>query len=231
MIILENVSAVVICSLVSQVGPAVLSSSRRQKEAGAGGARSAVILWRVKWSNLEQQAPDSIPPGHMLRMDLKLTAWVPIDRSQTTSMLAGEHFESAVSVPFGFKLYPYYPSNQVPVAARTSSLIRVASMERNRDITFTIHVSGLLDHVSSPPAEQANNELFPFTAIFSQRTYNPVQANKSSKTANESSFPGTKRQLPAEPPSLRVLSRSSSKFLPIGPLEPRMIARNLAGIK
>ena len=230
MIILQNVSAVVICSLVSQVGPAVLSS-RRQKEAGAGGARSAVILWRVKWSNLEQQAPDSIPPGHMLRMDLKLTAWVPIDRSQTTSMLAGEHFESAVSVPFGFKLYPYYPSNQVPVAARTSSLIRVASMERNRDITFTIHVSGLLDHVSSPPAEQANNELFPFTAIFSQRTYNPVQANKSSKTANESSFPGTKRQLPAEPPSLRVLSRSSSKFLPIGPLEPRMIARNLAGIK
>ena len=118
-----------------------------------------------------------------------------------------------------------------PIAAKTSSLIRVASVERNRDITFTIYVSGLLDHLSSPPAEQANNELFPFTAIFSQRTYNPVQANKSSKTANESSFPRTKRQLPAEPPLLRVLRRSSSKFLPIDPLEPRMIARNLAGIK
>ena len=114
MIILENVSAVVIWSLVSQVGPAVLSS-RRQKETEAGGARSAVILWRVKWSNLEQQAPDSIPPGHMLKMDLKLTAWIPIDRSQTTSMLAGQHFENAVSVSFGFKLYPYYPSNQVLV--------------------------------------------------------------------------------------------------------------------
>ena len=43
----------------------------------------------VKWSNLEQQAPDSIPPtGHMLKMALKLTTWVPIDHTQRTSMLS-----------------------------------------------------------------------------------------------------------------------------------------------
>ena len=66
-------------------------------------------------------------------------------------------------------------------------------MERNRDIKFMICGRGLLGRVSGRP-EQANNELFPFTAIFSLRTYNPVQANKSSKTANESSFPRTKRQ-------------------------------------
>ena len=43
--------------------------------------------------------------------------------------------------------------------------------------------------------EQANNGLFPFTAISSRLcTYKyPVQANKSSKTANESSFPEHKK--------------------------------------
>ena len=100
MIILENVFAVVIWSLVSQVGPAVLS--RRQKDSEAGGGEIGRWTLRVKWSNLEQQAPDSIPPpDHMLKMDLQLTASVPIDHSQITSDLAGEHFEIAVSVPFG----------------------------------------------------------------------------------------------------------------------------------
>ena len=82
--------------------------------------------------------------------------------------------------------------------------------------------------------EQANNGLFPFTAISSRlRTYKcPVQANKSSKTANESSFPEHKKAdfLPRPLPA-PLLSRRSSKFLPIDPLGHRMIARNLADIK
>ena len=83
----------------------------------------------------------------------------------------------------------------------------------------------------SVPAEQANNGLFPFTAISSLRTYNnPVQANKSSKTANESSFPRTKRQTSC----LGPCSTAKEKELQISayrPLEARMIARNLADIK
>ena len=75
--------------------------SRRQNDIEAGGGEIGRYTLRVKWSNLEQQAPHSIPPGHMLKMDLKLTAWLPIDHSQMTSDLAGEHFESAVSVSFG----------------------------------------------------------------------------------------------------------------------------------
>ena len=83
LIILENVPEVVIWSLVSQVGRCVVSRIKQVV------ARSAVRLLRVKWSNLEEQAPDSIPPtGQMLRMAPKLTTWVPIDHSQSTSMLA-----------------------------------------------------------------------------------------------------------------------------------------------
>ena len=163
----------------------------------------------VKWSNLEQQAPDSIPAtGHMLKMALKLTTWVPIDHTQSTSI---------------YDCFTRYKAAVGQVVHHIKSRFVIYHSDQCGSIKFMIYVSGL--------AEQANNGLFPFTAISSLRTYNnPVQANKSSKTANESSFPRTKRQTSC----LGPCSTAKEKELQISayrPLEARMIARNLADIK
>ena len=62
-------------------------------------ARRLAVRPGVKWSNLEQQAPDSIPAtGHMLKMALKLTTWVPIDHTQSTSINAGFFTRTALLI-------------------------------------------------------------------------------------------------------------------------------------
>ena len=90
----------------------------------------------VKWSNLEQQAPDSIPAtGHMLKMVLKLNTWVPIDHTQSTSMLA-------VS-----------PDKQATVGQAVhhiKSRFVIYHSDQCGSIKFMIYVSGL--------AEQANQQ-------------------------------------------------------------------------
>ena len=95
-------------------------------------------------------------------------------------------------------------------------------MERNRDIKFMICVPVACLNKQT----MSSFPLLPFLACALITLSRPIKVQRQQMRAHSLAQKG---RLPASPPA-PLLRRSSSKFLPIGPLRPRMIARNLAVI-